>query len=257
MGSYSLAGATLAIGLAFASPAIADNLVEVQKLLSNRECQGCQLQAAGLMHADLVGVNLQGANLMQANLSQADLSGANLQGANLAGAVLRGANLSGANLQGANLQGTDLYQAYLYGANLTGVDLRSAFIREAVGLPDAALTSADFYRWGIEAGQQENYPLAVEYFSQTIQREPDFAAAYLARAVARYKMIDAEGAIADSSQAAELFALQGNPQGEATALRFVEEINAIEEAAAQEPRARGNLGNAIRGITGLLLRFLL
>lgn len=257
---FSLASATIVLGFSVAlpaSPARAENIAQLQQLLSTRECQGCQLQRAGLVHADLTGVDLSGADLTFANLSQANLVGANLSGANLTGAMLQGANLSGANLQGAILNGTDLRRAYLYGANMQGVDISSTYIEQSIGLPDGILSFNDYYRWGIEAGQRENYPVAVSYFTQAIQLQPDFAPAYLARAVARYKMIDAEGAIADSTAAADLFAEQGDLQSQAAAQHFVEEIYAIEEAASKPPRARGSFTSLIQGLAGLLMRFAL
>lgn len=254
---FSLASATVALGLAVASPARAEDIAQLQQLLATRSCQGCQLQQAGLVHANLTGADLSGADLTFANLSQANLVGANLSGANLTGAMLQGANLSGANLQGAILNGTDLRRAFLYGANMEGVDLSSTYIQQSIGLPDGILSVNDYYRWGIEAGQQENYPVAVDYFSQAIELQPDFAPAYLARAVARYKMIDAAGAIADSTTAADLFAEQGDVYSQAAAQRFVEEVHAVEEAASKPPRARGSFSSLVQGLAGLLLRFAL
>lgn len=254
---FSLASATVVLGFAVASPARAENLAHIQQLLSTRECSNCQLQRAGLVHADLTGVDLTGADLQFANLSQANLVGANLQGANLTGAMLQGANLSGANLQGAILTGTDLRRAYLYGANMEGVDLSSTYIQQSIGLPDGILSFNDYYRWGIEAGQHANYPVAVDYFSKAIQLQPDFAPAYLARAIARYKMIDAEGAISDSTVAADLFAEQGDFQSQAAAQNFIAQINAIEEAASKPPRARGSLTGLLQGLASLLMRFAL
>jgi uncharacterized protein YjbI with pentapeptide repeats len=71
---------------------------DLDKLLSTKECQWCDLHGANLSGADLHGANLSSANLTGANLSKA-----NLAGANLAGTYLRNSNLSGANLTGADL----------------------------------------------------------------------------------------------------------------------------------------------------------
>lgn len=248
---------TLLTTVAMATPAIAENIVHLQQLLSTKDCQNCQLHGAGLVHANLAGANLQGADLSRANLSQADLSNANLQGANLAGAVLQGANLNGANLSGADLRWTDFRNAYLFESDFTGTDLTNTYLRDAIGLPETAVGHEAFYRWGIEAGQQKSYQRAIGYFSQAIARQPDFAPAYLARAIARYKLFDAPGAISDSDTAAELFAAQGDPDSEATAKLFTQEIQAIEAAAAEEPSARGNLGGLLQGVGMLLMRFLL
>ena len=238
--------------------AIADNLVHIQQLLSTRTCAACQLQRAGLVQADLTGVDLTNANLVSANLSRADLTGANLQGANLSGAALHGANLSGADLRGANLAGTDLREAYLYGANLDGVDLTSTYLQGAIGLPETALTFQDYYRWGIEAGQAQNYPEAIQFFSQTIALNPDFAPGYLARGIARYKVLDPNGAVEDATAAADLFANQGDESSQATAERFVAEVYAIEEAVdeAESGGGSGSFGQVVQGVTSLLFRFL-
>ena len=258
MRSILLSMATVLATLSVAGSAIAEDIAHLQRLLSSRQCPACQLQGAGLVHANLAGADLQGADLTGANLSQANLAGANLAGANLTGAMLQGANLSGANLSGANLWGTDLRSAYLYQANFENTDVSGTYIEGAIGIPDTAANFQDYYRWGIESGQRGNFSQALDYFNETIVRKPDFAAAYLARAVARYRLtIDAPGAIADSTRAAVLFEQQGYVQGAAAAKQFAEEVKAIEEAAAREPRARGNLGGLIQGLGTLLLRFLL
>lgn len=80
----------------------------VNRLLSTRECPGCNLQGAKLERADLQGVNLSNANLTDADLEKANLSNANLSGANLTNADLEAANLTNANVTGANFQGADL-----------------------------------------------------------------------------------------------------------------------------------------------------
>ena len=51
---------------------------DLQKLLSTKECVGCDLSGA-----DLSGLDLREADLTEANLTEANLKGANLKGANL------------------------------------------------------------------------------------------------------------------------------------------------------------------------------
>lgn len=46
---------------------------------------------------------------------------------------------------------------------------------------------------------------AIEYFNQAISVNPNYAAAYMARGVARYQLLDRVGAIQDAQQAESLF----------------------------------------------------
>jgi len=61
---------------------------DLQKLLSTKECVGCDLSGA-----DLSGLDLREADLTKANLSKANLTGAYLSGTNLSKANLTGVNL--------------------------------------------------------------------------------------------------------------------------------------------------------------------
>ncbi len=94
---------------------------DVDKLLSTKECQWCDLNGANLEGADLAGANLASANLSSANLAKA-----NLAGANLAGSYFRKANLKGANLTNAFMQKANLSRADLSGVNTTGTDFTGA-----------------------------------------------------------------------------------------------------------------------------------
>ncbi|BAZ04115.1 pentapeptide repeat-containing protein [Calothrix sp. NIES-3974] len=80
----------------------------VNRLLSTRECPGCNLRGAKLERADLQGVNLSNADLTGADLENANLTNANLRGANFTNADLEDANLTNADVTGANFQGADL-----------------------------------------------------------------------------------------------------------------------------------------------------
>lgn len=91
--------------------------VAVQKnldlLLTQKACPGCNLAGADLTRMQLSGCNLEKANLAGARLLLADLVGANLRGANLSGVVLGGADLAQADLTGANLEGAVLDGAFV------------------------------------------------------------------------------------------------------------------------------------------------
>jgi uncharacterized protein YjbI with pentapeptide repeats len=235
-------------------PALAENLQHTQQLLSTRQCPQCQLQGVGLTLANLEGANLSGADLSRANLSRANLMGADLSGANLSGASLNGANLTGANLSGANLSGTDLRDAYLVNAQLFGVSLNSAFVQGAIGIPEYAGTAEDFYAWGAIESQRGNYTAAINFYNQSLGLKPDFAPAFLGRAIARYRLRDEGGAIRDAERASALFTNQGNTTGYQASQTLIEGI----EYARNPPKVkdRPSLGNAIVGVGSLLLRLL-
>ena len=95
------------------------NQADLDKLLSTKECQWCDLHNADLSGAKLAGAQLSGANLSGARLPGADLSGANLSSTYLRNADFSGANLSNAYLDKANLTGAEIKDANLSGANLS------------------------------------------------------------------------------------------------------------------------------------------
>lgn len=102
----------------------------IEILLDENRCYGC---------------NLEGADLSGRNLGEADLEGANLKGANLQGVDLEEANLKGSDLSGADLRHADLRRADLYKANLTKANLTDAKLEETL-LDDADLTDVIGYQ---------------------------------------------------------------------------------------------------------------
>ena len=107
-----------------------------RKLLSIKECVGCDLSGMALVGRIFRGFNLSEANLTAVNFQEADLRSANLRNANLKGSDLRKANLSStsfveANLLRAILDGAILKEADFERANLGGVNLRHTNLREA------------------------------------------------------------------------------------------------------------------------------
>ncbi len=97
-----IATALLAI---VSAPVYAFDQANLNRLLSERACAGCDLRHAPLARSNLSGTDLSGADCSAANFSGANLSGADLSDANLSGAILSNADLSGANLTGANVSG--------------------------------------------------------------------------------------------------------------------------------------------------------
>jgi tetratricopeptide (TPR) repeat protein len=236
-------------------PVNAENLSHLRQLLSTRQCEQCELSSSGLVMGELAGANLRQANLVGANLSRANLQGANLQGANLSGASLYGANLQGANLSGANLTGTDLRESYLTNANLRGVNLDTALMQGAIGIPLAAGTVDDFYRWGYQEWKKNNYSSAIYHYDQAIAIDPQFPGAYLGRAMARYRLGDDGGAIKDAKNAENLFAVKGNIPGMTASRNLLKSIEIASQPTQPSAAGNGNLVDLFTSITSVLLNF--
>jgi uncharacterized protein YjbI with pentapeptide repeats len=240
------------------TPAYAENLTHVQQLMTTRQCQGCDLSRAGLVLTNLDGVDLSGADLSLANLSRTNLSNANLRNANLTSAVLFSTNLSGADLSGADLRGADLREAYLVGANLEGANLEGANLLGAMGLPSRIATPEQLYLWGLTETRQGNFAGAIDYYNQALRLKPDFAHALLARGIARYRMGNEAGAIADGKAAEQLYLEQRDESGHRVSVQFYEGIEAMQEAVREgQSGGGGNFLNFLGGLTGLLMRMLL
>jgi uncharacterized protein YjbI with pentapeptide repeats len=224
MKNQILGAAALLTTISLTTNVQAANSEHVRQLLATKQCQNCDLTNAGLVMADLSGANLSGANLTSANLSRANLSGADLRGANLSGASLFGVNLSEAKFSGANLAGADLRNTYLANAEMKGAYLNGANFQGAVGIPSQVASPDEFYALGIAEGQKGNQQQAIGYFNQAIAIKPEFAGAYLARGVARYQILDRQGAFQDAQVAEKLFTSQNNTPGTQTAQAFIKEL---------------------------------
>ena len=241
------------IGLSL--PVKAENLSHLRQLLATKDCSSCDLSGAGLVTANLVGAKLNQANLVNANLSQANLSGADLSGANLTGASLYGANLSGANLTGAMLNGTDLREAYLANAILEGAYLETAYIEGVEAMPLNAASPELFLNWGLIETKEGNYTSAIEHFDKALVLKPQLATAYLGKGFVLFRTGNEQEAAQNLEVASALYKEQKNTQGHETAEGFIERIEAIQEARARNASDL-QLGNLVRGVGGLLLKFL-
>jgi len=187
------------------------------KLLSERQCAGCNLQDADLVHADLRGANLRNAQLQRANLSQARLEGANLQGANLSFTSLQGAYLQGANLLGATLEGTDLRQADLSGAALSPGALSRTHWGQAKGINPEILSHSEIHNAGVTFFEHGSYVEAELYFGEAIKKNPNSAESWAARGLSRAQQENHAQAAADINYAANLLDKQGsNVKAQAT-----------------------------------------
>ncbi len=241
--------------LALGAPALrAENLNHISQLLSTRDCPGCDLIDAGLVLAELPGARLTGANLQNANLSRANLQNADLRGADLRGASLFGANLKGARLEGADLTGADLREAYLVDSDIALVDISNSYIQGSIGLPVAALSPDEHYRLAVAEFQVGDYQRAVADFGRAISLAPEFAPAYMGRAIAKYRLGDEAGASLDTQRAAELYTEQENEAGVQSTQQFLAYM--AQPYIPPDVKSKGNFGNAVSGISQLLLRFL-
>lgn len=249
----------MAIALAtLSAPAHAANLIQVQQLLSQRECLGCDLSRAGLTYADLTGANLQGSNLSLANLSQSNLARADLRDVNLAGAVLVDADLSEADLRGADLRGADLRGAFLAGANLEGAILDGAQIMGAYGLPETVASAEALHRWGLLESEAGRYELAINYFSQSLALDPENPEVYLGRSIARFRWGDHEGAYTDAKQAEAMFLAEGDTTNAQTATTVAEGIVEVRRRIVEGPEPPPpDFFNFLGSVASILLRLAL
>ncbi|MEM7724743.1 MAG: pentapeptide repeat-containing protein [Cyanobacteria bacterium P01_A01_bin.45] len=248
-------GTTIFISsLGFISIAQAENPAHLSQLLSTKRCQNCDLSGTGLVRADLRGADLSGANLAGANLSRANLTGADLSGANLAGAGLFGANLNGTNLTGANVSGTDLRNTYLFNADLTDVSLKNANLQGATGIPLKVVEAEQLYVWGVAAAEKGNQQQAINYFNQAIAAKPKYAAAYLARGISRYQILDGPGALQDAKAAEKLFESEKNQQGTLTAKVLVQKITTPDEP--QLNKGKPSFMDFVSSLSSVLLQFI-
>ena len=243
----------IALVLATATVASAEDANHLQQLLSTKECAKCNLVNAGLVLGNLAGANLSQANLVGANFSQANLTGANLRGANLSGASFYGADLTGADLTGANLTGTDLREAYLTRARLINTNLQAAYVQGAIGIPTTAGTANDFYLWGYQEWQKNNFVGAIGQFNQAIQLDPNHAGAYFGRAMARFKLQDDMGAAADATRAEQLYQARGDSQGVLASQNFVKSIALSRQPSQPSQGGSGNFVDVFTGISSMLL----
>ncbi len=238
------------------SVALAENLTDLNQLLSTQTCQRCNLINAGLVRADLAGAQLQGANLINANLSRANLSGADLSGADLTGASLHGANLTGANLTGATLNQTDLRNAYLENAQLENTTLETAYIRGAIGIPTSASSAKQFYRIAAAEAEAGNYEGALKYCNLAISVDSEYAPAYLGRGVARFRLGDEAGATQDGERALQLFQEQNNPTGIQASQQFMKAMELASQLRENNNGGGGGLNRVFTTVGSLLMRFL-
>ena len=210
---YRLHGGLAALLLAAAPLQVAAaDPQQLLRALDSRQCQGCNLQDADLVHADLRDARLKGAQLQRANLSGARLDGADLRGANLSFTSLAGASLRGADLRDSDLTGTDLRQADLNGAMLLPGALSRSHWQQAKGLAPGLQSYAELHNAGAAAAQASRYPEAEAFFTAAIRSQPDAAISWVARGITRTELGKSELAAQDYRHAAEIYQGMGETQ---------------------------------------------
>ena len=224
------------------------------KLLSDRQCAGCNLQDADLVHADLRGANLRNAQLQRANLSQARLDGANLQGANLSFTSLQGAYLQGANLLGATLEGTDLRQAELSGTALSPGALSRSHWGQAKGINHQSLSYSEVHNAGVDAAQAGRFTDAERLFGEAIRLQPNAPVSWIARGLSRVEIGNAEEGARDFSYAASILI----NQGDLVQAELIEQIAKKTAGTPEDSKPKGNgagiqVMNGAAGIAQFLL----
>ena len=182
------------------------------RLLQTGQCSECNLNDADLVRADLRDANLQKASLQRANLNDAQLDGADLRGADLRFTNLNRASLRGANLIGASLYGTDLRNADLSGAKLTPKSLLTSHWDGAQGIEISVHTHADLHNSGVTAASSGRWHDAEELFGLAIQKKPDATLSWVARGIARAKLMKDDQGATDFQYAASLFDQSGQRQ---------------------------------------------
>ncbi|MGP1275036.1 MAG: pentapeptide repeat-containing protein [Caulobacterales bacterium] len=137
----------LTLGLALASPGLAQNAAEIDRVRAGQSCTGCNLFQADLSYRNLPGIDVSGSRLRQSDLSLATMNRArfvrtDLSIANLFGGRFTGASFAGANLERATLVGAYFGSADFTGANLTGANISGAEMTRVRGLTQAQLSTA-------------------------------------------------------------------------------------------------------------------
>ena len=230
------------LGIANVQAKASDALIQV---LRERNCSGCRLADADLVHADLRDADLSDAKLMRANLGQAQLDGADLSGADLSFTSLRGASLRGANLTGTRLYGTDLREADLTGALLSRNALDEAHWQGASGISAGIRSHAALHNAGVKAFQDGRWSAAELLFSDAISSQPGEPLSWVARGISRERLGKYQMAMKDLKYAGEIFSNRGQTH---YSEQLQTAINNIEKMPSEIPTGNGIGTAALSGI---------
>ena len=137
----------LAISLAVAAPALAQNAIQIAKVQGGGSCPHCNLFQADFGNKVLRSRNMAGARLRQSDMSlsvlnHSDLSRTDLRDVNGYGALFSSVNFSGADMTNSTFVGAYLEGANFRGAKLGGANFSGAEMAKAVGLNQSQLNAA-------------------------------------------------------------------------------------------------------------------
>lgn len=89
----------------------------------------------------------------------------------------------------------------------------------------------EFFRQGVDRSRQGDYAGAVQALDRALQLYPTDANVYGHRCVARHRVGDTQGAIADCQQAAALYLKQRKPKEHQYALKMLRKLQDVTIAA--------------------------
>lgn len=88
----------------------------------------------------------------------------------------------------------------------------------------AMLEVKAFFAQGVDQSLQGNHQVAIQHFDRALSLNPEDATVYGHRCVARYRLGDRVGAIADCQQAATLYLEKGEIKHHHYALKMLEKL---------------------------------
>jgi tetratricopeptide (TPR) repeat protein len=150
-----------------------------------------------------------------------------------------------------------LRSAYLSGANLLNANLTNAQLLGVRGMPSNIGTAEDFYRLGVLEAQAGNYRNAIDYYNQALNQKSDLAAVYFARSMSRADLGDFAGGVQDAAKANQLFAAQGNPQGQELSKQLAEAIVARQKPTEARVSSRADFMSLLGSIGSVLVKLIL
>ena len=118
-------------------------------------------------------------------------------------------------------------------------------------------TAEDFYRLGVLEARAGNYRNAIDYYDRALNLKSDLAAVYFARSMSRADLGDFAGATQDAAKANQLFAAQGNPQGQELSKQLAEAIVVRQKPTEARIASRGDFMSLLGSIGSVLVKLIL
>ena len=117
---------------AFLASAANSNAEDLQSIISQGGCKGCDLYSISLREINLPNANFEGAILQDADLKDASLRNANFQHTDLERAGLEKGNYQNSNFSFAILRDADLEKSNISGSVFENAVLKNADLGESV-----------------------------------------------------------------------------------------------------------------------------